>query len=124
MNSNPSPTATPPTKYQAAQESRQRGCVGDSWYFDHPFYCIHCDVKLTRKNWFPKNWGRTDEWWPSRWSDTERRLNKFVDVCEACNTPEATERRDRVRMEIALKAYLEEHPERAPQCHEYPAEKI
>lgn len=102
MNSHIPPIASPLTKRQAAQESLTRGNADDRWYFDHPFYCLHCDAKLTRKNWFPKNWDRTDQWYPSRWNGVER--YKCIEICQSCNTPEATERRDRERMEAAVKA--------------------
>jgi hypothetical protein len=102
MNSNTRSTAATLTDQPHSSEIALRGNADERWYFDHPFHCRHCQAKLNRKNWFPKHWDRQDQRYPSRWKDADR--HKCFEICQSCNTPEATERRDRERVEAAVKA--------------------
>lgn len=85
-----------------------RGNAGGLWYAHHPFHCLHCHAKLTRKNWFPRNWGPQDEWYPTRWKRDDKSPTRGREICVSCNSPEATERRDKQRLEAAMKALREE----------------
>lgn len=107
MNSNIHSTAATLTGQPHSSEIAIRGNADHHWYVDHPFHCLHCRAKLTRKNWFPKRWDRQDQWYPSRWTDADPRKHPVMEICQSCVTPEATERRDGLRMGVALKALLE-----------------
>lgn len=118
--SHPHPTTTMRDD-PLSDASALRGNTGGLWYYRHPFHCQFCHVKLTRKNWFPRNWAPQDEWYPTRWKDDDKTPNRGREICVSCNSPEATERRDRARLEAAVKALREDLS--LIGCNEYLAEK-